>query len=141
MKKQQRLTQGFTLLEIMIVVAVIAILAAVALPNYQNYLKRAQRTDAMETLTEIMNQQQRFFARNRSYTSNFQDLGYPNAASVTSENENYSITAAVCSAGQTLRRCVRLTAADQNSQEGDGDITLDSRGGKTWNSLDGWDHK
>ena len=42
-------TQGFTLIELMIVVAIVAILAAIALPVYQDYLARSQVSEGMAT--------------------------------------------------------------------------------------------
>jgi type IV pilus assembly protein PilA len=61
MKKTQ---QGFTLIELMIVVAIIGILAAIAIPSYQNYTKKAkftevvQATGAVKTAVEICAQDQ-----------------------------------------------------------------------------------
>jgi type IV pilus assembly protein PilE len=47
------LSNGFTLIELMIVIAVIGVLSAIALPSYRNYIEKANLADASTTLTNI----------------------------------------------------------------------------------------
>lgn len=47
---------GFTLVEVMIVVAIVAILAAIVYPNYQSYVIKTKRTDAMSEMQNIASQ-------------------------------------------------------------------------------------
>ena len=58
---------GFTLVEIMIVVAIIAILASIALPSYTSYIAKAKRADARTQLLQVAQFMQRFYAANDSY--------------------------------------------------------------------------
>ena len=58
---------GFTLIEVMIVVAIIAILAAIALPSYQSYVQRGDRAAARAALLEAQQFMERFYAANNTF--------------------------------------------------------------------------
>ena len=123
---------GFTLIEVMIVVALVAILAAIAYPSYQSQLLDARRADGQEFLLQTMSLQERFYTENNTYTDDLTDLGYDNATNEPSGDEFYRVTAAQCGA-EALTACVLLTAVAQPAQAADGDLTLNSRNERTGN--------
>jgi type IV pilus assembly protein PilE len=58
---------GFTLIELMIVVAIIAILAAIAYPSYTNYVIKTRRVSAAACLSEYANYMERYYTTNMAY--------------------------------------------------------------------------
>jgi type IV pilus assembly protein PilE len=62
--------KGFTLIELMIVVAIIGILAAIVMPNYTQYIARARATEATSALADMRIRMEQFFQDNRTYAGN-----------------------------------------------------------------------
>lgn len=64
-----RRSQGFTLIEIMMVIAIIGILVAVAVPQYQNYVRQSRVTIATSVLSAMRVSMEQYFQDNRSYAN------------------------------------------------------------------------
>ena len=67
--------KGFTLVELLIVVAIVAILAAVAIPAYINYKNRAIQAEAIEALLRTKMDQEMYWAENERYADTIGCLG------------------------------------------------------------------
>jgi len=121
--------RGFTLVELMIVLAIIAILAAIAIPSYSRYAFRARRADGQELLLRIANAQERYYATNNKYgsLSGPSGLGYTDPA--VSEKGYYQVTVTFPSG---VSSSYLETATPQGAQMKDacGSLSIDNSGTK-----------
>lgn len=67
---------GFSLVELMIVVAIIGILAAVAIPNFQRFQAKARQSEARASISAIYTAEKAFFQEWQQYFADFQAIGY-----------------------------------------------------------------
>jgi len=106
----RKIDRGFSLIELMIVVAIIAILATVALPSYRQHVIRSQRTDATAALLRVASNQEKYYIQNNTYGT-YAQLGSP-----TTEHGWYTL--AVTAADATTFRATATVVAG-GPQDGD----------------------
>lgn len=124
--------KGFTLIELMVVVAIIGIIAAVAFPSYDSYMKKTRRADAKVGLTKLADRQERYYLSNSSYTTDVTDLGF--ASPYVSDEGYYTISITAAGANGFTAQAVAQGAQTSDTDTSAGDcttMTLDSTGLKT----------
>jgi type IV pilus assembly protein PilE len=95
--------KGFTLIELMIVVAIIGILALIAYPSYSNFVVRSNRAEAPQQLVRLANLQEQLFVDSRLYTNDISKLGVGTTTTTKTESGNYIISSVVNGGSFTLK--------------------------------------
>ncbi|MCH4247921.1 MAG: type IV pilin protein [Acinetobacter populi] len=128
--------KGFTLIELMIVVAVIAILATIAYPSYQNYVHKTKRVEVQSYLMDLANKIESYKLVNNSYKNlTVNEVG--NSVFPSSGNQTYSISLTdgnglLLSNSDAAIQTWKLIATPAGGQTGDGAITLTHQKQQCW---------
>jgi type IV pilus assembly protein PilE len=120
---KQQFSRGFTLIEVMIVVAIVAIIAAVALPSYQTHVQTTRRGAATGCLLEMAQQMERGYTTSLSYgpTSTL-----PSVACTSSIAAEYSFEFSG-GASQTTTYAIQATPIGSQASDPCGTLEIDHK--------------
>jgi type IV pilus assembly protein PilA len=129
----KRIQQGFTLIELMIVVAIIGILAAVAIPAYQDYIARAQVSEAVSLLSSGKAALAEHYADHGYWPANASDVMGSVAGKYTAA---VTILASATTGTLTLEATMKPSNVNASITSGTA-VLYTTDGGKIWNCSPG----
>lgn len=125
--------KGFSLIELMVVVAIVGVLSAIAFPSYSSYITRSKRTECRAALMQVMQQQERYYTQKNEYLAFSSSKPSTLMKQFSGESASTSaclISAGLCSSDLGLSACVEVTGTLVKSDAVVGDLTLRSDGAK-----------
>jgi type IV pilus assembly protein PilE len=132
-----RYAKGFTLIELMIVVAIVGIIASVAYPSYSDFVVRSNRAEAPQELIRLANLQEQLFVDSRAYTNNLSLLVGGADANFTTESGNYIFSSQVI--GNTFTLLATAQGSQATRDEDCAVMTLTDTGAKGPIGFDCWE--
>jgi type IV pilus assembly protein PilE len=110
MNKSTFKAHGFTLVELMVVIAIIGIISAIAFPSYDTYMKKSRRADAKVALSTMADRQERYYLQNNTYSAAVNDVGgsatkegYYTLAIDSADINSFQLTATAVPGGQQAK--------------------------------------
>ena len=138
MNIRAKAVRGFTLIELMIVVAVIGMLAAIALPSYRSYIVRAARVEAQTELLELASLQEKIFLNSNGYafsvTGGYNGTSAGGLGRTTGTTKDGKYTLSLVDAAGTVMTAAAptfvllATPTAGGSQVGDGTMSVNEAG-------------
>ncbi|GLH39813.1 MULTISPECIES: type IV pilin protein [Pseudomonas] len=119
----RRSSRGFTLIEIMIVIAIIGIILTISIPSYNEYVKKGRRAEVVSLLSEQAQTLERFYTRNNVYTG---------VTGLSTGNDFYTITPTLTDQTFVLT-AIRKTGSAMATDKC-GDFTLTNTGVRSMNN-------
>lgn len=124
-RKSHKNSLGFTLIELMIVVAIIGLLAAIGFPAYNKYVERGKRAEGRAHLMDTAALLERYYSDNNKYATADNTFAPP-GINTTSETGKYNVSITTSGTYQTYT----LTATPTFTDADCGNLTLDQTGTK-----------
>ena len=134
---KKTLEKGFTLIELMIVVAIIGILAAVAIPAYQDYIARAQVSEAVSLMGSAKTPLAEYFADKGTWPTALSDV-LGNSSGKYTDSITGVNTGTVAGTGSTYTVQATMKTGGVNAAITAGSVQLNTGdSGKNWNCTAG----
>ena len=129
--------RGFTLIELMIVVAIVGILAGIAYPSYMDHVRKGNRAKAQAFLMDVAQRQQNYLIVHRQYAESLTQLGFKDASGdlyigpeLSSLSSAYNMTGLNLGVDQGPPPAFTMKLTATGMQTSDGDLCLSNAGAR-----------